>query len=53
MGDLEAEREMDVEMNEKIFLGKDKDSDVCLGGVILTCNEGRTICKNTLDVRIE
>ena len=44
---------MDELMKEKIFLGKDKDSDICMGGVILVCNNGRTICKNTLDIRVE
>ena len=44
---------MDVTMNEKIFLGKDKDSDICMGGIILSCNNATTYCKNTLDIRTE
>jgi len=40
-------------MQDKIFLGKDKDDTVCMGGVLLVTENNSTLCKNTLDVRIE
>ncbi|KAH7430686.1 hypothetical protein KP509_08G009200 [Ceratopteris richardii] len=40
----------DVVIDDKFFLAADGD---CAGGVILTSKDGRIICDNTLDSRLE
>jgi len=49
----EKEMKSDLIMQDKIFLGKDKDDTVCMGGVLLVTDDNSTLCKNTMDVRIE
>eukprot|EP01017_Pseudomicrothorax_dubius_P031920 TRINITY_DN4125_c0_g1_i1.p1 TRINITY_DN4125_c0_g1~~TRINITY_DN4125_c0_g1_i1.p1 ORF type:complete len:272 (-),score=70.90 TRINITY_DN4125_c0_g1_i1:892-1707(-) len=39
--------------NEEITLHKEEDHKKCFGGVVITSGDGATICKNTLDIRME
>eukprot|EP00250_Pteridium_aquilinum_P008544 c18027_g1_i1 orf=255-962(-) len=47
----------DVVVDEKIFLPADDESSplgrTCAGGIVLTSKDGRIICDNTLDSRLE
>jgi len=53
-----CQRNVDLDIDTKNFLPPapvdlTSSGNFCCGGVILTSNEGRIICKNTLEVRLE
>ena len=51
--DVEEERKYQKLLMNKIFVGKDKDINVCMGGILLSALNGKIIIKNTLDIRSE